>query len=426
MVSKEQIVQWVADGETDNVDFKAPMPFKESHRAEIAKDIIALCNTKDGGVLLIGVEDEPAVIVGVPDIDARTWEATKIHDYLRRHADPVPVVRVEKVDVDGRRVVVVIVNEFSGQPVVTTRDSAAFVEASVLMRQGVSSKPIASADAMRDLLERAIRRRADQLVITLGKVIRGDDPVPHQSPSYDAELAVIAPLRATTAADRNGQSLGWWQVSAFPQHEVAVTMTQVKRLELWRTASVNFRGGGMPYWDPAQWCVRHSDGQTRLQYQLVAPPRQEAWVAFDSGVFGMVRAMPEDLWGQVGWATNPNTLMDIVETISYLTEMHLFFLRYFQTLAYDGGIRIEVLLGNLAGRSLTSTEGFFMPSLMGARSYSDTFQYAYEVDMAEMPSRVLQLVVGTAVRLFELFNWDNEGLIQQKAIEQISRAGYRL
>jgi hypothetical protein len=82
----------IENGETQHVDLKGPMAFEGDHRLELAKDIIAMGNTRDGGTLVIGVRQDREKgnlqFDGLTPAQAATFDVTKIHDFVKQRAAP--------------------------------------------------------------------------------------------------------------------------------------------------------------------------------------------------------------------------------------------------------------------------------------------------------------------------------------------------
>lgn len=91
-----ELEQLIRQGETQDVEFKASIPAPQ----DIAKHVAAFANT-NGGMLILGVR-EPGEIVGVNEQRAREVIETA-HQYLA----PLPVMKVQSLQVHGHAVVVV-------------------------------------------------------------------------------------------------------------------------------------------------------------------------------------------------------------------------------------------------------------------------------------------------------------------------------
>lgn len=91
-----ELEQLIRQGETQDVEFKSSIPAPQ----DIAKHVAALANT-NGGMLILGVR-EPAEIVGVNEQQAR-----EVIEQAQQYLSPLPVMKVQSLQVQGRAVVVV-------------------------------------------------------------------------------------------------------------------------------------------------------------------------------------------------------------------------------------------------------------------------------------------------------------------------------
>ena len=94
-----ELEQLIRQGETQDVEFESSIPGPQ----DIARHVAALANT-NGGQLLLGVK-EPGEIVGVDENRARA-----IIQQAHQHLSPLPVMKVESLQVHGHTVVVVQVS----------------------------------------------------------------------------------------------------------------------------------------------------------------------------------------------------------------------------------------------------------------------------------------------------------------------------
>ena len=101
----QELTQLVSLGEGRQLEFKRRVP-----RAErMAKEVIAMANT-DGGRLLLGVDDDGS-IVGVRDAEE---EEFALVEALVAHCDPPVSFSTERIQITGRRDVIVVSVPSSG------------------------------------------------------------------------------------------------------------------------------------------------------------------------------------------------------------------------------------------------------------------------------------------------------------------------
>ena len=108
------------------MDYKSakPAPRDARQRAELAKHMIGLSNRKDGGYLLIGVQDSTLVPVGLTEAQVASWDAAGVNSWLAPFAAPAPVVQVFRGSLeDGEVLIALRVPPFDEQPLVARRRS---------------------------------------------------------------------------------------------------------------------------------------------------------------------------------------------------------------------------------------------------------------------------------------------------------------
>ena len=105
---------------------------------------------------------------------------TRLLDFVNRYADPPSAVGVSKFTIDGQRIVALDVPEFAEVPTICKADLNAPNNQAVLKRgatyirtERASSEGVSTADAMRDLMNRAVVKRGDQLLKMVERLIKG-------------------------------------------------------------------------------------------------------------------------------------------------------------------------------------------------------------------------------------------------------------
>jgi predicted HTH transcriptional regulator len=109
-----------------NIEFKGGMPWSNPEfRAKITKSILAFSNVRDGGAIIIGVE-EPSDgvfdLVGVETQVVKTFSEEDVAAHVAEYADPYTKFTVQKLSLDDRVYVVVEVAEFDEIPVICKKD----------------------------------------------------------------------------------------------------------------------------------------------------------------------------------------------------------------------------------------------------------------------------------------------------------------
>jgi len=168
------IRELLAQGSESRVDYKSPRlaPSSRPAWANLAKHVIGLSNRKDGGYMLIGVEDGTFKAHGLSDDQVATWDAARVNAALAGYAAPRPVVQVICGSLeDGTVLLALRVAEFEEQPLVCTK-SIRDDQGSPVLRQGAlyirtedtETREVSTEAEMRELLSRAYVKRAERLL----------------------------------------------------------------------------------------------------------------------------------------------------------------------------------------------------------------------------------------------------------------------
>src|SRR5207249_4620551 len=105
-------------GEQRGVEFKAGGPLTDSLLfARITPAVLAMANKRDGGRVLVGVDDagNPE---GVAQADLETWIPDHFRDKLAVYADPFVSAEIEYIVIGGVTIVHIQVAEFEEIPVI--------------------------------------------------------------------------------------------------------------------------------------------------------------------------------------------------------------------------------------------------------------------------------------------------------------------
>lgn len=159
-------------GESPKVDFKAEFHLKNEHeKKELARDIIALANTKGGrGYLIYGVADKTKEILG---IEPKLFKEETIVQVINTRVYPPIPVGVETIVVEDKTVVVIVVFKSELKPHQMIQNGAFYV------RRGTTTdvarrEELASMFQEKGLFsyERILMHRLGLEVLDMNKVAR--------------------------------------------------------------------------------------------------------------------------------------------------------------------------------------------------------------------------------------------------------------
>lgn len=142
--------------ETPNLEFKAAIPWS---RDTFVKDILAMSNVIDGGMIIVGVEDKTFVRQGLSPELITTYDIDVMRDGIAPFADPRAVFDLSIVsDGSGKQYAVISVYPFDDLPVICRRDGADVQAGTIYVRsrdKRPQSARVASSSEMREIVERA-------------------------------------------------------------------------------------------------------------------------------------------------------------------------------------------------------------------------------------------------------------------------------
>lgn len=146
--------------------------------------------------------------VGLSDADYVSFDTTKVNDFLQRFTDPRASCEIQKLTFDGRKLVVIDVSEFSDVPIICKKDTNSSKESSrLILKSGAlyirtdkaTSVQVPSVEEMRELLNRAMLKRSDQLLETIEGLFKGN-PRKNESEIQQYDKEINAAIKCPQAA----------------------------------------------------------------------------------------------------------------------------------------------------------------------------------------------------------------------------------
>lgn len=405
--------------ESANLDYKEGFAWSQANRDlkyELIRDLMAMANTKDGGTVVFGVRDSDFEFVGVADDIYHSIDPNNVIQMLHAHSSPKANCSVIKREIDGRKLVILQVPEFTDTPIICT-DTIKGSDQSIILRKGAiyirtsaaQTTEIPSADEMRELLGRAMTRKGDEFLRTIERLITGKPlaPSPSSRELYQPEIA-----QANEFLDEHlGQDLrnyGHFEVLAFPTEYQATRLGSIPELRnLIQKAEVSLRGWNFPHSDRENATAFAKGFQSFTRWDSY----REGYRLYRSGLFLWKRAYWEDVRGYRTEAGKKT--FSFISAIYSFTEYILFLKRLYEERAPEATIHIATTLHGCKDRELTTFDAsvFLWP---GYVCKDDTIPLEIDVTTTELRASTEDIARRLVKDVFHIFNWTD---VTDEAIE---------
>ena len=235
MIAIERIRELIQLGnENLNLDYKGAFSWDQANndqKCEIRKDVLAFSNARDGGVILVGVNDKTGVLEGLTEEQYASFDQTKFNRFIQKYTDPRHTSSIHRIIIDEKRVVVIDIPEFADVPILCARDANSSLNPSRLIlrkaalykrTERATSEPIEDAEGMRELLNRGLLRRQDELLRAFKQIIEPSDIRPTQEPEAEFKAEVESAVVYFSGLDGGTfAELPHWSVWIQPETYIA-------------------------------------------------------------------------------------------------------------------------------------------------------------------------------------------------------------
>lgn len=418
-MTTDEFVNLVRQGhESPAVEFKPGAPRSSGDVfARVARAVLALANRKDGGWVIVGVEEDSKAIVlkGLEAADLPSWNHDDVSAGLNALADPFVSVDVEVVRYESKNFVVIRVHEFEQVPVICRRDvPAPKGEGRPLLRDGAcyvrsrrkpESSEIPTQTEMRELLDLAIDKGVRTFLRRSSAVAGAAGDTDDRN--YDAELEAAMKTR-----DQDRELAGEIRSRGHWEFVVRSEGYQANRIEnpaelipLIHKIQVENGGWQLPFVAESAIHLDHDwIGQSHVWEH-----QREVWRLFRSGQFYWLGGIPWDWRDLSGWwpakdtsGWKPNDILLVPSAIQTLTAMVEVAARLAETGATGNNIRLCVVLGRATGRSLISDEWMLRD---GRTADVDEVPVSFVATRRDLLAKSRETALDVAARIFRMFRW---------------------
>lgn len=151
-MTKELLLETIANGETSRVQFKADV----TNAVSLAQEMVAFANSK-GGQIIIGVHDKTGELTGLSFQDIQRINSL-LSTAAQEHVKSPIVITSDTVNVDGNRVIVVTVPEGTDKP---HTDNSGIV----WLKNGADKRKVVSREELARLLQSSGNLYAEEMPI---------------------------------------------------------------------------------------------------------------------------------------------------------------------------------------------------------------------------------------------------------------------
>lgn len=362
--------------ETRSLEFKRGLSWQEI-RPQIAKAALAMSNNRDGGLIVIGVEEnDDWELAGVAESTLESYDQDDIASYLQKFSSPPIDVTAARHEYANQVFVVLDISPFQETPVVAKADSPEngkyFRRGDFLVRPygKVESARVVDETQMHDLLEVAAEKRARRFLRTAENIGMVLPPSHEQAFREEREKLANHGLDFTSCPT--------WEFNIRGTVYDAENLDSVSRcVEIIERSSVLLRGWDFPH-------IPRSHNELIPGPDFIAHGVEfgcrEFWQFWRSGQFYFIEGLREvvdDNWREQIERTNPlknvavssgaesiNGYFMLISELYRFVELYEFAARLSETGIYKEGFIVQVRLRHASG-------------YMVATDFSRRLRYAY-------------------------------------------------
>lgn len=325
--------------------------------AKVTKSMLAMSNLRDGGHIIIGVEEtgppaQPFIERGMLEDHISTFSFDSIADFVRNYAEPPIEFNVELVNDDGKDFVIIAVKGFDEHPVICKKNYGNVLSEGIVYFRSRSgrprSEPLRAYSDMRELMDLAVERGVRRFLALQARVMPGGIDGEEQFEQQQQEF-----ITATNDQVDKIRSRGHWEFILRPvdfEPERIPGLLELKSLVA--EHEVRLRGWYFPHLDE-----RVQLGLNHIETYVSFRELNDAWRFYQSALYIALRGLSED-WipEERSWAETYDIRvgekLGIRSALFQLAEVYEFAARLAQTGVFGDRLFLKVNLVGTAERSL--------------------------------------------------------------------------
>lgn len=435
-VTPDQLLDAMARGERRSMEFKTAGDVTDSgFVAKVARALLAMSNLRDGGTVVIGVDDKnPPASLGLSAEQFGEWSSHDlVADKVAKYAEPSVSFECQPVELDdGRCFVALDIAEFADTPVFASKGYEAEVNGEIkrtitkgaLYVRAASGRPasivVPDSHHHREVIELAVEKQVGKFIKLQQIAGITTAVIPSPTAPYDDELDTLAFAVNPGAvsgvnADIRGRGYMWTRV--YPATYQADRFTTVELRDIITRNSVRLRGWDMPHIgrdSPA-----FHDGY--IHQEDAWEEHAEVWRFYRDGQFVNITGLNED-WvddaSRRSWLEGHAKAMSAVNVLYAVAERFELADRLARRWP-DSGTVIEIGIYDLADRVLVAGNSQRIPLRPDRVTQAPTWKRSWTFSQIDLAESARDLAVTAALDLFQLFGWEPERQLLSDQIDEL-------
>jgi len=377
--------------------------------ATIVRAILGMSNRRDGGLVVIGVEDNNGRLEwkGMLPDDYATWNNNDLADKVAIFADPSVNFEMANIKKENRDFIVIIISEFEDTPIFCKKDFGQKLRKGALYcrsRHKPETSEVATEEDMRDLIELSTEKQLRRFIRMANaaniSVMTGQQKDEADNTEFEKQRKSLQ----SNISDKI-RSRGYWEVVIRPKDFVKERIPDFsKLLPIIKNCAVSWRGWDFPQVVDNE-LLSNFDG---INQSVSFMKFNEEWAFFQSGQFIHYCGFYND-WGESedGQLTDghPSRKLDYIETLIRLFEIYELAARLAITEAGSERMCVYTRIADLEGRQLYTPDPMRI-MMRKFRTNMPEFVKDYTIGKESLVSDPKRHALEVARQLFLRFDWN--------------------
>lgn len=398
--------------ENQHVDFKTSCPWSVD---AFAKDILAFSNVKNGGYIIIGIDEteEGFIRSGIKEEDKKTYTIDQMRDQVSAFADPYVNFAYRNVkDAQGLEYGIISVRQFDELPVIAKKENKEIKPGTIYYRT-TSKKPesarVCTSYDMREIISTA----AINLMRQYNQIATQVNEVKNQNPSLLNDAALKG-IDADPIIQRI-QKQGYWIFRFYPKTANAQLFNLPQTHDIVEKNTILLRGWDYPHLPNNPKNSGLTVGDDYYQGTVDWQEHIELWRMYQSGQFIHYTSLREDWFACNPWyegkiPVQPGTALNVIGSLIYqITEFFLFLENILvNTKKYPEGVHVEITLGNTKNRQLWLDENVHRIPLSGVyKAGIENIKYKQDFVSEDILGNSAQTAISVCDYFLQRFGWNH-------------------